>query len=65
MFLALSPITATILGALLLNEDVSIAALAGLVLVVAGLWLAHRSPGPQAMEAMASEPIRQTRKEIR
>ena len=65
VFLGLSPITATILGALLLNEDVSIAALAGLVLVVAGLWLAHRSPGPQAMEAMASEPIRQNRKEIR
>lgn len=41
-FLALSPITATCLGALALGEPVSVGALGGLVLVALGLWLAHR-----------------------
>jgi drug/metabolite transporter (DMT)-like permease len=45
VFLALSPITAAWLGALLLGEPISAAALAGLACVVAGLWLAHRRPG--------------------
>ena len=44
VFLALSPITAAALGALLLGEGLSTALLAGLALVVAGLWLAHRVP---------------------
>lgn len=41
-FLALGPITATLLGGLLLSERVGLAALAGLACVVCGLWLAHR-----------------------
>ncbi len=46
VFLSLSPITAAILGAWWLSERVSTAALTGLAAVVAGLWLAHRGPGP-------------------
>ncbi len=42
MFLALSPITATGLGALFLGEQVSTMLLLGLGLVTAGLVLAHR-----------------------
>jgi drug/metabolite transporter (DMT)-like permease len=42
VFLALSPITAAVLGALLLGEPLSVAALAGLALVVLGLVAAHR-----------------------
>ena len=42
VFLALSPFTAAALGALLLAESVSTAALVGLVCVGFGLWLAHR-----------------------
>jgi drug/metabolite transporter (DMT)-like permease len=41
VFLTLSPITATGLGALLLAEEVSITALVGLACVALGLWLAH------------------------
>ncbi len=41
VFLALSPITATFLGALFLGETVTVASLAGLVCVALGLWLAH------------------------
>jgi drug/metabolite transporter (DMT)-like permease len=41
VFLALSPVTAALLGAALLGEAVSPAALAGLGLVVLGLWVAH------------------------
>jgi drug/metabolite transporter (DMT)-like permease len=41
-FQALSPITALLLGALLLGEPVTSAMLAGLALVVLGLMLAHR-----------------------
>jgi drug/metabolite transporter (DMT)-like permease len=43
-FLALSPITAAVLGALLLGEPMSAGALAGLALVVLGLWIAHLQP---------------------
>jgi drug/metabolite transporter (DMT)-like permease len=43
-FLALSPITAAGLGALLLGEPLSAGALAGLALVVLGLWVAHLQP---------------------
>lgn len=41
VFLALSPITATGLGALLLAERISMMSLLGLAFVVLGLWLAH------------------------
>jgi drug/metabolite transporter (DMT)-like permease len=44
VFLALSPITAALLGAALLAEPISIPALLGLACVVLGLWLAHRQP---------------------
>jgi drug/metabolite transporter (DMT)-like permease len=40
-FLALSPITAALLGSLLLGEPMTAGALAGLALVVLGLWVAH------------------------
>ncbi|MDP6705595.1 MAG: DMT family transporter [Alphaproteobacteria bacterium] len=42
VFLALGPITATALGALVLDERVSLWFLAGLGAVALGLWLAHR-----------------------
>jgi drug/metabolite transporter (DMT)-like permease len=46
VFLSLSPVTAAVLGALLLAEPVSPAALIGLAAVAAGLVLAHRpEPG--------------------
>jgi drug/metabolite transporter (DMT)-like permease len=41
VFLALSPITAAGLGALLLGEPLTLLLLLGLVCVVAGLCLAH------------------------
>jgi drug/metabolite transporter (DMT)-like permease len=40
-FLALSPVTAALLGGLLLHEPVTAGALAGLALVALGLWVAH------------------------
>lgn len=46
VFLALSPVTATGLGALLLAERTSTTSLLGLACVAFGLWLAHRqTPG--------------------
>jgi drug/metabolite transporter (DMT)-like permease len=42
VFLALSPITAAWLGALLLAETFSTMSALGLALVALGLWLAHR-----------------------
>lgn len=42
VFLSLSPITAALLGALLLGEPLTPPLLGGLAAVVAGLWLAHR-----------------------
>ena len=42
VFLSLSPVTAAVLGALVLAEPVSARALLALACVVAGLWLAHR-----------------------
>ena len=44
VFLGLSPITATALGALLLGEPVSLMLAAGLGCVVLGLWIAHHEP---------------------
>jgi drug/metabolite transporter (DMT)-like permease len=41
VFLALSPVTATILGALFLAEASSPTSLLGLGCVALGLWLAH------------------------
>jgi drug/metabolite transporter (DMT)-like permease len=41
VFLALSPLTAAALGALFLGETVTPLLAAGLVCVIAGLWLAH------------------------
>src|SRR5213596_1937107 len=43
VFLALSPVTATVLGAMLLGETITAPALLGLACVALGLWLAHRS----------------------
>src|SRR5215207_9646977 len=43
VFLSLSPITAAILGLLLLGEMLSLLLLAGLGAVIAGVWLAHRN----------------------
>jgi drug/metabolite transporter (DMT)-like permease len=40
-FLALSPITAALLGGLLLHEPVTTGSLLGLALVALGLWVAH------------------------
>ena len=44
VFLGLSPIIATALGALLLGEPVSLMLAAGLGCVVLGLWIAHHEP---------------------
>ena len=41
VFLALSPITAAVLGALLLAERISMMLFLGLACVVLGLWIAH------------------------
>jgi drug/metabolite transporter (DMT)-like permease len=43
VFLALSPVTAAILGACLLGEAISLMSFLGLVFVVLGLWVSHRS----------------------
>jgi drug/metabolite transporter (DMT)-like permease len=42
VFLSLSPLTATALGALFLGEKISSIFLLGLACVALGLWLAHR-----------------------
>jgi drug/metabolite transporter (DMT)-like permease len=42
VFLALSPVTATILGGVFLAEKISPPFLWGLLCVALGLWLAHR-----------------------
>lgn len=44
VFLALSPLTAMLLGAALLDEALSPTLFVGLTLVAAGLWLLHRRP---------------------
>ena len=41
VFLALSPVTATILGVTLLGEAVTLGMMAGVACVAAGLWLAN------------------------
>jgi drug/metabolite transporter (DMT)-like permease len=45
VFLALSPIAATGLGAAFLGEQVSITTMLGVVCVALGLWIAHRPAG--------------------
>jgi drug/metabolite transporter (DMT)-like permease len=45
VFLALSPITATGMGALILAEKITALFVVGLVSVALGLWLAHRQDG--------------------
>jgi drug/metabolite transporter (DMT)-like permease len=50
VFLALNPVTAALLGWALLGEDLHPAALAALVLIAAGLWLATR-PGIRRLPA--------------
>lgn len=44
VYLALSPVTATVFGALFLAEPVSVATLLGIALVALGLWLAQLPP---------------------
>ena len=46
VFLALSPVSAVGLGALLLGEPITAVAVLGLACVAGGLWLAHR-PGDE------------------
>jgi drug/metabolite transporter (DMT)-like permease len=46
VFLALGPVTATALGAMLLGEAVTVALLLGLAAIVLGLWLATRPAPP-------------------
>jgi drug/metabolite transporter (DMT)-like permease len=53
VFLALSPVTATGLGALLLGEKVSTISLLGLACVALGLWLAHRQAHSDQAAAQA------------
>ncbi len=48
VFLALSPVTAAGLGAMLLAERLSPGSLLGLTCVALGLWLAHRHGSPPA-----------------
>jgi drug/metabolite transporter (DMT)-like permease len=48
VFLGLSPVTAALLGALLLSEPVTLPLLLGLAVLLAGLWLAHRPEGATA-----------------
>jgi len=43
VFLALSPVTAAILGSWLLGENISLMSFLGLVFVALGLWIAHLS----------------------
>lgn len=56
VFLALSPLTATLLGALLLGESISLALGSGLLAVIAGLWLARDPNPPRLVPAPGSTP---------
>jgi drug/metabolite transporter (DMT)-like permease len=49
VFLALNPVTATLLGWLCLGEALAAASLGALVLIAAGLWLATRPAAVQKM----------------
>lgn len=50
VFLSLSPVTAALLGAALLGEDLTPGVMAGLAGVAGGLWLATRADGAPARE---------------
>jgi drug/metabolite transporter (DMT)-like permease len=54
VFLSLSPVTAALLGALLLDEPLGWMLLAGLACVVAGIWLAFR---PDSDAATRTPPV--------
>lgn len=56
VFLSLSPITAALLGVLLLDETLSPLMLAGLAAVVAGLLIAFAGPSPARAAETPSEP---------
>src|SRR5262249_4126340 len=65
VFLALSPLTAASLGAIVLGERVSPLAGIGLAAVVLGLWFAHRggetaarSPLPSPLRGRGDQPFR-------
>jgi drug/metabolite transporter (DMT)-like permease len=45
VFLSLSPVTAAVLGVLLLGEPLTLGTIAGILAVVCGLWIATRAPG--------------------
>lgn len=47
VFLSLSPVTAALLGVLLLGEPLTWGVLAGIAAVVGGLWVATRDPAPR------------------
>ena len=51
VFLALSPVTAAALGALLLAETITPGLAAGVLCVAAGLWLATRGPSSDGVDA--------------
>lgn len=51
VFLALNPVTATLLGAILLGERITSAFVLGLTLVLAGIVLASRRPPPRTLPA--------------
>lgn len=44
VFQGLGPVTAALLGVVLLGEPVSFGLLAGIVCLIAGLWVALRAP---------------------
>jgi drug/metabolite transporter (DMT)-like permease len=56
VFLSLSPVTASALGVVLLGEDLSLLALAGVAAVVLGLWIAHLRGGEDAARSPAPGP---------
>lgn len=57
VFLSLSPVTAALLGALLLGEGVATGTIAGLACVVLGLWLAHRETVPRSPAPIGSHRL--------
>jgi drug/metabolite transporter (DMT)-like permease len=51
VFLALNPVTAAVLGSLLLGEPLQASLLAALALIALGLWLATRAPSAKRQAA--------------
>ncbi|HJS33092.1 MAG TPA: DMT family transporter [Alphaproteobacteria bacterium] len=56
VFLSLSPVTASVLGVVLLGEELSPLALAGVAAVVLGLWVAHWRGGEETARSPAPGP---------